>query len=58
MTGYVGYSTLLKDGMQLKTAQGKNMTVTVQDGEMFVNAAKVTATDYIVANGVVHVIDK
>lgn len=56
--GFVGYSTLLKDGMSLKTAQGSNVTITIQDGDMYVNSAKVIASDYIVANGVVHVIDK
>ncbi|KUJ12199.1 FAS1 domain-containing protein [Mollisia scopiformis] len=56
--GFVGYSTLLTNGMQLKTAEGGNLTVTVQGGEMYINAAKVVASDYIVANGVVHVIDK
>jgi len=56
--GFVGYSTLLKDGMSLKTAQGNNITITIQDGDMYVNSAKIITTDYIVANGVVHVIDK
>jgi uncharacterized surface protein with fasciclin (FAS1) repeats len=56
--GFVGYSPLLKDGMALKTAQGENITITIQDGDMYVNAAKVISTDYIVANGVVHVIDE
>lgn len=58
VTGFVGYSTLLGDGMMLKTAQGGNLTVRLVDGDMYINAAKVIESDLIVANGVVHVIDK
>lgn len=52
-----GYSTLLQNGMSLKTLQGTNITITIQDGETYVNAAQIIATNYMVANGVVHVID-
>ncbi len=55
---FVGYSTLLKNGMSLKTAQGSNLTVTIQDGEVYINSAQVIASDLLVANGVVHVIDR
>lgn len=55
--GFVAYSPLLTNGMQLKTAQGTNVTVTIQDGDTYINAAKITSFDYIVANGVVHVLD-
>ncbi|KAL3424180.1 Fasciclin-like arabinogalactan protein-like protein 7 [Phlyctema vagabunda] len=55
--GFVGYSTLLENGMVLQTAQGSNVTITSRDGQLYVNAAKITASDYLVANGVVHVID-
>lgn len=56
--GFVGYSSVLKDGGRLKTQEGSSLTITVQDGDMYVNSAKVIATDYIVANGVIHVIDE
>lgn len=56
--GFVGYSPLLTNGTSLKTAQGENVTITLQEGDIFVNAAKVISTDWIVANGVVHVIDE
>jgi uncharacterized surface protein with fasciclin (FAS1) repeats len=55
---FVAYSPLLQDGTILETQQGDNITITVQDGEIFVNAARIVASDYIVANGVVHVIDR
>ena len=56
--GVVDYSTDLTNGTSLKTAQGENVTITVQDGDVYVNSAKVIASDIIVANGVVHVLDK
>jgi uncharacterized surface protein with fasciclin (FAS1) repeats len=56
--GFVGYSTLLTSGMQLKTQAGGNVTITIQDGDTYINAAKIIAFDYIVANGVFHVIDE
>ncbi|KAG4440737.1 hypothetical protein IFR05_003781 [Cadophora sp. M221] len=55
--GFVGYSSALKDGMRLKTQEGSSLTITIQDGDMYVNSAKIIASDYIVANGVIHVID-
>jgi uncharacterized surface protein with fasciclin (FAS1) repeats len=56
--GWIGYSSLLRDGMMLKTAQGSNVSITIQDGDIYVNAARVIASDYLVANGVIHVIDE
>lgn len=56
--GWVAYSSSLRNGMKLKTVQGSNITITVQDGEIFANAARVIATGYLVSNGVVHVLDK
>lgn len=56
--GFVGYSTLLTNGTKLKTQTGENVTITIQDGDTYVNAAKIIAFDYIVANGVFHVLDK
>jgi uncharacterized surface protein with fasciclin (FAS1) repeats len=56
--GSINYSPMLKNGMSLKTQQGTNIQITIQDGDMYINAAKVIISDLIVANGVVHVIDK
>ena len=41
---------------QVKTVQGSDITVTTSGGVM-VNNAKVTATDIVADNGVIHVID-
>lgn len=42
---------------ELTTVNGKTLKVEVKDGEVFVNDARVIATDVEAANGVVHVID-
>lgn len=56
--GNVLYSSTLAN-VSVATADGVNLTVTVfPDGQVFVNGAKVVTPDVLVANGVVHVIDK
>ena len=55
--GTVGYSTLLENGTSLATVEGTNVTITIEDGSVYVNSAMVTVPDVIVANGVVHVIN-
>lgn len=53
-----GYSSKLRNGTVLKTAQGQNLTITIQSsGRIFVNDARVVVADILIANGVVHVID-
>ena len=47
----------LKDGMKLKTVQGKELMVSVKDGKVMVDGATVTTADVISSNGVTHVID-
>lgn len=46
----------LKDGMTLGQANGKHVKITVKDGQVRVNDAKIIAT-IKASNGVVHVID-
>ena len=41
VNGTVGYSTKLKNGTTLQTAEGANLTVTVVNGTYFVNSAEV-----------------
>ena len=41
----------------VKTLQGRKVRVSVRDGSVFVNNAKVVATDINASNGVIHVID-
>ncbi|KAH7400866.1 FAS1 domain-containing protein [Phaeosphaeria sp. MPI-PUGE-AT-0046c] len=51
------YSSAIKNGTVVPTLNGANLTVTVKNGSVFVNNAKVVMADVLVANGVVHVID-
>lgn len=57
VSGTVGYSTELTSGATLETVQGEDVTITIEDGAVFVNAARVINADILVAGGVVHVID-
>ena len=47
----------LKDGMMLKTVNGKELKVSIKDGKVMVDGANVTAADLTGSNGVIHVID-
>ena len=47
----------LKDGMMLKTVEGKELKVTIKDGKVMVDGATVTIPDVVSSNGVTHVID-
>jgi uncharacterized surface protein with fasciclin (FAS1) repeats len=59
VSGTVGYSSGLENGTTLTTLSGDNLTVTIgEEGRVFVNNARVTIADILVANGVVHVIDE
>lgn len=55
--GTVGYSTTLTNDT-LQTIGGKNVTIRVENGTVWVDSAKVVTPDLLVANGVVHIIDK
>ena len=51
---------MAKDVVQLKnakTAQGSNIKITVEEGTVMINNAKVVKTDIPCKNGVIHVID-
>lgn len=56
-SGAIGYSSTLENGTTLTTANGEDLTITIGDGGIFVNNARVVASDVLIANGVVHVID-
>ncbi|MEM6321062.1 MAG: fasciclin domain-containing protein, partial [Bacteroidota bacterium] len=51
-------STDLSNGMKAKTLQGKDIEVTITDGNVFINDAQVTVANIEGDNGVVHVINK
>ena len=54
---FLGYSSVLETGMVLPTVQGDNLTITKIGSDTFVNGAKIINPDFLVANGVVHLID-
>jgi uncharacterized surface protein with fasciclin (FAS1) repeats len=54
--GTVGYSSDLSN-TSLTTLNGANVTISVDNGTVYVNSAMVIIADVLVANGVVHVID-
>jgi uncharacterized surface protein with fasciclin (FAS1) repeats len=56
VNGTVGYSTGLEN-TTLPTLNGENITISIIDGDVFVNSARVIVPDVLVANGVVHIID-
>ncbi|OAL49526.1 Fasciclin-domain-containing protein [Pyrenochaeta sp. DS3sAY3a] len=58
INGTIGYSSGLENGTTLETANGESLTVTINNGSVFVNNAKVVISDILIANGVVHVIDE
>lgn len=57
INGSVAYSSLLENGSSVESSTGQPLNITIIDGEVFVNSARVVAADVLVANGVVHLID-
>ena len=58
VNGTVGYSSTLKNGSMLTAMNGGKLKITIDGSNVFVNSAKVVTPDVLVANGVIHVIDK
>jgi len=55
--GQVLYSSKITGNTTLKTLDGVDLRVSVINGSVYVNSAKVITPDVLVSNGVVHVID-
>ncbi|RPA89864.1 Fasciclin-domain-containing protein [Choiromyces venosus 120613-1] len=51
------FTSDLTNNQKLRTIQGEELTIRLDDGDVYVNGAKVVASDVITNNGVVHVID-
>ncbi|CAJ2510499.1 Uu.00g133080.m01.CDS01 [Anthostomella pinea] len=60
VNGTVDYSSqmLRRGNSTLKTLTGPDITISVVDGHIFVNAARVTVADILCENGVIHVVDQ
>jgi len=54
----LAYSPDLSDGSCLKMQGGGTMSVSRKNGEFVVNGAKVTKSDVITKNGVIHYMEK
>jgi hypothetical protein len=52
------YSTGFVNGTRIMTVLGLPLLVTVQDGDTYINDAKITSRDNFISNGVFHVIDE
>jgi uncharacterized surface protein with fasciclin (FAS1) repeats len=50
-------STDLKNGMTIKTVPGENIIISLDNGGVMVNDAKVVQADIVSTNGVIHAID-
>ena len=57
LKGQVKYSTNLTDGLRLQTVQGEDVTITLWNGSIYVNAARIIDPDYLISTGVLHLID-
>jgi len=51
------YSTDLTDGLKLSTLQGEDVTITVINGTIYINAVKIIDPDYLLNTGVMHLIE-
>jgi uncharacterized surface protein with fasciclin (FAS1) repeats len=57
--GHVLYSPYLTDGSTFTTLSGKPLIITrASNGTIYVNSSRVVAFDYLIDNGVLHVIDR
>ena len=56
INGTIAYSSSLGNG-SVKTLGGTDLNITVEDGAVFVNAARVINADILISGGVLHVID-
>lgn len=54
----VVYSSMLKNGDSIRAMDGTELKVTVEDDEVYVNAARITVPDLLVSDGVIHVINQ
>jgi uncharacterized surface protein with fasciclin (FAS1) repeats len=52
------YSPELVKGAQVTSVSGLPLFITVHDGDIYINSAKVTSRDNFVSNGVFHVVDE
>lgn len=57
VNGSVLYTTDLMNSSTLRTYNGIDLDISIEDGKYFINSAEVLTPNVLVANGVIHVID-
>ena len=57
VNGTVAYSSMLENDMTVPSLAGGDLRISIEEGDVFVNSAKVLIPDVLIANGVIHVID-
>jgi uncharacterized surface protein with fasciclin (FAS1) repeats len=57
-TDLMGMAVANGGSVLLRSLQGTPITVRAENGQLFVNSAKITTPDVITSNGVIHIIDK
>jgi hypothetical protein len=58
LQGQVKYSTDLTNRLKFRTLEGKDLTITVlENGTIYVNDVRLISPDYLMAKGVIHLID-
>lgn len=55
---YLVYSPDFNNNSIMTSQQGENVTMRIVNGDTYMNDAKIIATDYLVYNGVLHILDK
>ncbi|QDS77845.1 hypothetical protein FKW77_006601 [Venturia effusa] len=55
---YLLYSPDFSDNFTMMSLHGENATMRIVNGDTYVNDAKVVATDWLVYNGVLHILDR
>ncbi|KAI1336371.1 FAS1 domain-containing protein [Xylariaceae sp. FL0016] len=58
VNGTVGYSSTLTSNTTLTSMDGRDITISVINGDIYANEAKVTVPNILCENGVIHVIDQ
>ncbi|EMC98441.1 hypothetical protein BAUCODRAFT_32482 [Baudoinia panamericana UAMH 10762] len=57
VNGTAAYSSNLRNGSTLPTLAGRNLTVTISNGTVFVGGSRIVNPDILLSGGVMHIID-
>ena len=57
VNGTVAYSTMLRNQSTFETVEGQNVSITVAEGAIYVDASELMIRDYLISNGVLQILD-